>query len=388
MTAIESATGALSTRAQIAAEVASQEASDVDRRARFPKEAIDALRDHRLLGAMVPSALGGEGATLAELSEVTAILSGACASTGMVYAMHQIQVACLVGHHGNSEHLLAYLRDEVAGAQALLASATTELGVGGDVRTSLCAVVRDGDSFRLEKRAPVISYGEFADAILTTARRHPDAPASDQSLVLCRVPQAELSPMGEWDTLGFRGTCSRGFELRAAGPADAILPVPYAVISAETMLPVSHILWSSVWLGMARAAVSQARAFVRAQARKTPGTTPPSATRLAELVALEDQFAALVRDSLVRYEEAQRDREVLEGMEFALAMNGLKISSSALVLEVATRALGVCGIEGYREDSVYSLGRVLRDAHGASLMVNNDRILGHSAQMLLVSKEV
>jgi hypothetical protein len=30
---------------------------------------------------------------------------------------------------------------------------------------------------------------------------------------------------------------------------------------------------------------------------------------------------------------------------------------------------------------------VLRDAHGASLMVSNDRINTHSAQMLLVLKE-
>jgi acyl-CoA dehydrogenase len=33
------------------------------------------------------------------------------------------------------------------------------------------------------------------------------------------------------------------------------------------------------------------------------------------------------------------------------------------------------------------MGRLLRDAHGAALMVNNDRIIGNNAQMLLVSKD-
>jgi acyl-CoA dehydrogenase len=369
----------------VASEVVGAAAADVDRRARFPKEAIDALRDLRVLGALAPVELGGEGASISEMSEATSALSRACASTGMVFAMHQIQVACLV-EHTRTDALTAYLRDEIAGRQALLASATTELGVGGDVRTSRCAVESDGERFTLEKQAPVISYGEYADGVLATARRGPDSPPSDQVLVLCRPPGLSLSPLGEWDTLGFRGTCSRGFALRAEGPADEVLPDPYAEISAATMLPVSHILWSSVWLGMAQAAVSQARAYVRAQAKKSPGTTPPAAVKLAQLVALEQQLAALVHDGLARYEAARSGVETNE-MDFALTMNGLKVAASDLVLEIATLALGVCGIEGYREDSPYSLGRVLRDAHGASLMVSNDRINGHSAQMLLILKE-
>ena len=60
--------------------------------------------------------------------------------------------------------------------------------------------------------------------------------------------------------------------------------------------------------------------------------------------------------------------------------------SDELVVEVVSRALTICGIAGYLEDSPLSLGRRLRDAHGAALMVNNDRILGANAQMLLIHK--
>ena len=35
----------------------------------------------------------------------------------------------------------------------------------------------------LEKQAPVISYGEYADGVLATARRDPDSPPNDQVLV-------------------------------------------------------------------------------------------------------------------------------------------------------------------------------------------------------------
>ena len=38
------------------------------------------------------------------------------------------------------------------------------------------------------------------------------------------------------------------------------------------MVPYSHILWASLWWGIAANAVSLAAEFVRAGARKTPGT--------------------------------------------------------------------------------------------------------------------
>src|SRR6185503_10970915 len=117
--------------------------------------------------------------------------------------------------------------------------------------------------------------------ILVTARTSPDAATSDQVIVLVRKSGTTLTQTSGWDTLGFRGTCSLGFLLEARGHVDQIIPVPYADVSARTMHPISHIVWSSLWLGLASDAVSKARAFVRAEARKKPGTTPPGALRVA-----------------------------------------------------------------------------------------------------------
>jgi acyl-CoA dehydrogenase len=68
-------------------------------------------------------------------------------------------------------------------------------------------------------------------------------------------------------------------------------------------------------------------------------------------------------------------------------MNNLKATSSRMAPEIVARALGVCGISGYRCDSPYSLGRHLRDAHSAALMISNDRVLAANAAMLLVHKD-
>ncbi len=125
---------------------------------------------------MLPVEFGGEGASLGDIAEICAVLGQHCASAAMVFAMHQIQVSSLVSHARSSAWHQGFLR-AVAEHQYLLASATSEAGVGGDVRTSLCAVETTGDLFHLDKNASVISYGSQADAILATARRAPDVAA-------------------------------------------------------------------------------------------------------------------------------------------------------------------------------------------------------------------
>src|SRR5574337_77348 len=201
--------------ARIGREVAGPAAAAVDRDASFPHEAMAALRAERMLGAMVPADLGGGGASLREVALAVQALGEHCASTAMVYAMHQIEVACLA-RHGHTPFLREALA-RVAGEQLLLASATTEAGIGGDIRSSSCAVHAAGGRFRLEKHAPVISYGAQADGILVTARRAPDAAPSDQVLIYVLRDTCRLTPAGTWNTLGFRGTCSLGFRLAAEG---------------------------------------------------------------------------------------------------------------------------------------------------------------------------
>ena len=366
--------------AAIADEVAGPAAADVDERGRFPSETLAALKAEGLLAALVPVELGGGGASLAEVSQGLVALGRRCASSAMVVAMHHIQVACLV-RHGRNDLLRRYL-EELAEHQYLLASATTEVGTGGDVRSSICALEVSGGRFRVEKQAPVISYADDADAVLVTARRTADSPDSDQVIVLCRPPGLELEQVGEWNALGFRGTCSTGFVLRATGDADSVLDEPYGDISTQTMLPTAHLLWSSVWLGIASDAVELARKYVQGEARRKPGTAPPAALRLAEVTVVHQQFTDMVQSSLARYEAADADR--LSSIGFGVGMNALKVSASTLVVDIVRECMLICGLASYRLDTPYSLGRHLRDSMGAALMVNNDRIMANNAQMLLV----
>jgi acyl-CoA dehydrogenase len=376
---------ALDTRAQAAAEVAARHADDVDASARFPAESIAALAEARLLGASIPVELGGEGLALTALVGIAALLGAACSSTGMIFAMHHSQVLSLTRHLGGSPALSA-LASRIAREQLLLASATTEIGIGGDVRSSTCHVDRHGDRVHLVKHAPVISYGDSADLVLVTARRDADSAPGDQVLLACDGDGLTLEPRGTWDTLGLRGTSSRGYLLSADVPADRLIPAPYEEISAETMLPVSHVLWAGVWLGMARAAVGTARRYVQSAARKSIGTTPPGATALVGLVAQLDALELQVTDAARAFDEHRDDREALGRVGFMVRMNNLKVSASDAVAGIVGGALRITGISGFRNDGDYSIARLFRDAQGAALMVHNDRITAQTAQLLLVQK--
>ncbi len=376
-----------------ALEIAAKHAADVDQNARFPFEAIQALREAGALGWAVPPELGGAGAPIEELSEAAFELSRRCSATGMIFAMHQIQVACIVRHMQDSPWFVSYLQRLVE-KQRLIASATSEIGVGGDIRKSIAALQPDAASngaglLRFEKKASTISYGAHADDLLTTVRRAPDADQSDQVLVLTHASAMELKQSGDWDTLGMRGTCSPGFLIRATLLPAQVLPAPFAAIAAETMVPYSHILWAHVWLGIATDAFHRAQNFVRDQARQSPGSTPPSALRLSELSAMMAQFRAMVKASLEEYAAIadKNGRATLATIGYAVRINNLKIAASEAAVDACERALRVCGVMGYKNGGPYSVGRHLRDAHSAALMIANDRLHATNAALLLVHRE-
>ena len=374
---------------EIGDQVAAQFADDVDREARFPAETIAALRGSGLLAALVPSDRGGEGASIAAVAESVSLLAEHCASSALVLAMHSIQVACLLRHA--TDVTLDLVVPGLLSGDLLLANANSEVGLGGERRSSICALEQITDGYRLEKRASTVSYGEYADGVLATARRTPEAPANEQVFVICLPPSLSLEPLGGWDTLGMRGTCSRPALVCAELCAEQVLD-DYADIFARTSLGASAVLLSSVWLGISEAAGKRAHAVVRAQARKRrtvgPGVPPPTAAlRLAELSVILHQLREVVAGGAAYFGSVMDSDEVTR-LRFSSRMDNLKVASSSLVVEIVQRAMQICGLAGYQNGLPESLGRLSRDAAAAPLMINNDRTLAAMAQTLMIRKEL
>lgn len=372
---------------RIADDVAAVHADDVDRNARFPAESIDALREIQGLSAFIPESLGGLGLDFRTIAEACFELGRRCGSSAMVYAMHSIKIATIARHLDGSPWFEEFLRD-VSERQLLVASVTSEIGTGGDMGRSIAAVTPAGDGLvSFEKHAPTVSYGAHADALLTTLRRTPDAEPSDQVVVVHRADQTELEPAGTWDPLGMRGTCSPGFVVRASFGAEQVLAAPFSDVMSQTMVPVTHLLWSHLWLGIATDAFDRARAFTRAAAKRSPGAPSPQALRLSHVMSDLSLLRAEVRSALDEFLRDD-DRERLSTMVSALRFNNLKIAASEQAPRVCQGAMGVCGIVGFKNDTPFSVGRHLRDTMSACLMIANERIHQRNADLLLIAKEV
>jgi acyl-CoA dehydrogenase len=373
-----------------AAAVAREHANDVDRDARFPDEALTALRTGGALGAFVDPALGGLGVSFESLAEACFELARGCASTGMIFAMHQIQVACIVRHAGDSAFFRGYL-ERLTGEQRLIASATSEVGTGGDLRSSIAALeVGDDGRGTFTKRAPTVSYGLHADDLLTTVRRSPDSDPSDQVLVLTCGDESGLEQVSPWDTLGMRGTCSPGFAVRARFALDQVVPGSFGAICTETMVPFSHILWAHVWLGLAADAVERAQSFMRAEARAKPGELPPTARRYSRLVTDYASMRAVVDGAAADYVRVMDEpgRESLQTLGSTVRLNTLKLAASEAAADICRDALQIVGMAGYRNGTPVSVGRHIRDSLSCSLMIANERIHHTNALLLQVHQEV
>jgi len=369
---------------EIGERIAGPAADAVDREARFPSETRDALAEARLLSAMIPTELGGGGASLAEMSGAVRALANHCTSSALVLAMHTNEIGQLV-RFGRTPELRELLR-EISDHQLLVANANSEVGFGGDASQSGCAIEQTDGGLRLRKHALACSYGEYADLIAATARRTPEAEPGDQIYAILRRSELSLRPTSEWDTIGLRGTCSAPLEIDANVSAGLVYPVPFSEIAAGGSLAAWLILLASAWVGLAEAAAARAHAYVR-KARASVGTVPPSALRLAELAIRLTEARGTLTGALWSYEQAEAGGE-LNSIRLVTEARTLKVATSTLALQVATDALSICGITGYRRTGPASMDRLLRDAHGSVVMVSNDRYLHANASILTVRKDL
>jgi acyl-CoA dehydrogenase len=379
----------LRTVREIAVDVAAPNADSVDREARFPAETIGALRESGALAALVPERLGGTGADLPTIAACCLELGRACGASAMVFAMHQIQLASIVRHLEPNSWFETYVGGLIE-APRLIASVTSEVGTGGDMSRSVAAVTVDDDGrCSFQKNAPTVSYGQYADDLLTTLRRSPGAEAGDQVAVLTHREQSHIETTGTWDVLGMRGTCSPGGLVSATFPAEQVMSAPFSEIGTESMVPISHILWSHLWLGIAEDAFARARAFARAAARRAPDDPPYPAQRLSRVMTELSVLRAEVQSGLATFQQATEtpNREGLRTMAATLRFNTLKITASEHASDVCRGALDVSGIVGFKNDTPFSIGRHLRDSMSGPLMIANERIHQTNANLLLITKD-
>ena len=139
-------------------------------------------------------------------------------------------------------------------------------------------------------------------------------PGNDQVLLVLLKSDYTLERLQVWDTLGMRGTHSEGFTLRARAAAGQILPEPYERIHAQTMVPFAHLLWGSVWAGIAAAATAKAQAFIRHVVRQSNGQMPPGAAHFTQAVSSLRTLRGVLAANLRSYETIMSDEKAIASL--------------------------------------------------------------------------
>ncbi|MET3960814.1 alkylation response protein AidB-like acyl-CoA dehydrogenase [Marmoricola sp. OAE513] len=256
----ESTADTLVQRARALAPTLTEHAVRHDADGTFVTESHAALREAGLLRAAVPTELGGDGATIADLAALQRELAHHCGSTALASSMHQHVVAFTAWRY----------RRGLPGAEATLRRVAEEGIVlvstgGGDYTQPRGEAVKVDGGYRVSGTKRFASQSEVG-TVMSTMFTYDD-PERGRRVLNMAVPIAAegITVADNWNTLGMRGTASNDLQVTDVFvPEDKVLADrPYGVIDAplQVISSVAFPIVSAVYLGVAESAYQASLAF-------------------------------------------------------------------------------------------------------------------------------
>jgi alkylation response protein AidB-like acyl-CoA dehydrogenase len=249
----------LTERAAAVGATLAEHAARHDAEGSFVTEAYDALRASGLLKAGVPVELGGDGATVAELTALQRELAQHCGSAALASSMHQHVVAFTAWRR----------RRNLPGAEATLRRVAEE-GIllvstgGGDYTHPRGEAVRVDGGYRVTGHKCFASQSNHGTVLATMFTC--DDPERGRRVLNVAVPMASpgVTVADNWDTLGMRGTASNDIVLTDVFVPDerVLANRPYGVVDPplQVISQIAFPIISGVYLGVAEAAYRAALA--------------------------------------------------------------------------------------------------------------------------------
>ena len=258
-----------------------ERAVEADRSGEFPLEHVRTISEAGLLGLTVPTAYGGLGGGLRDLSAATFAMATACASTALAYFFQ-----C----SGSSRGLLPlaaidaglFADDEVPIVRSFSEKVLRRMGTEGrwvanfaseSVRSKDAAVTIATEASRTAGGWLVSGVKSFgcatgvADDYLVTAKLDTGNTAEHLAVFLIPRDTPGVSERTRWDAIGMRATATHGIVLENAFvPDEHALTVPATFVKMTQVSRGSfvgnQVALSSVYLGAAQAVYDFALRFL------------------------------------------------------------------------------------------------------------------------------
>jgi alkylation response protein AidB-like acyl-CoA dehydrogenase len=264
---------AVATAARLAPRLAGR-AAGYDRDGTFPVDDFADLRTAGMFGLMVPSRLGGVGATFAAYTDVAYELARGNGATALVFNMHASVTGALAGITPAMVSAMGVpdeffdSRDEIlrrAAAGAFFGVAMSERGVGARLSQLSTVYSREGGGYRVKGSKTFCSGAGHADAYLVAARDADDPGTVSQFLVPAGTAGITVEPT--WDSLGMRATASHDLHLDVLVPPETLLGgVEGLALWFAQLMP--HWLvasYAAVYVGVAQASIDAAVAHLQSR---------------------------------------------------------------------------------------------------------------------------
>ncbi|MDT0270880.1 acyl-CoA dehydrogenase family protein [Streptomyces sp. DSM 44915] len=330
-------------------------AADVDERARFPQEALDALVGNDLHAVHVPEAFGGAGADALATVIVIEEVARVCASASLIPAVNKLGSLPLM-LSGSPELQERYLTPLAAG-RAMFSYCLSEPDAGSDAGGMKTRAVRDGDDYVLNGVKRWITNAGVSDYYTVMAVTDPEKRTRGGiSAFVVEKDDAGVSFGAPEKKLGIKGSPTREVYLdNVRVPADRMIGAEgTGFATAMRTLDHTRITIAAQALGIAQGALDYAQGYVRE--RKQFGK--PVGDFQGVQFMLADMAMKLAAARQLTYAAAARSQR--EDADLTFYGAAAKCFASDAAMEITTDAVQLLGGYGFTRD--YPVERMMRDA--------------------------
>ncbi|BAX99047.1 putative acyl-CoA dehydrogenase FadE [Mycobacteroides stephanolepidis] len=329
-------------------------AKDVDEKARFPQEALDALVASGFNAVHVPEEYDGQGADSVAACIVIEEVARVCASSSLIPAVNKLGTMGLI--LSGSEELKKQVLPSIASGEAMASYALSEREAGSDAASMRTRAKADGDDWIINGSKCWITNGGKSSWYTVMAVTDPEKKAHGISAFMVHKDDEGFTVGPLEHKLGIKGspTAELYFE-NCRIPGDRIIGQPGTGFKTalETLDHTRPTIGAQA-LGIAQGALDAAIAYTkdRKQFGRSISDFQGVQFMLADMAMKVEAARLLVYTAAARAERGEKS--------LGFISSASKCFASDVAMEVTTDAVQLFGGAGYTTD--FPVERMMRDA--------------------------
>ena len=324
----------------------------------LPGDEVEEMTRRGLYGLTVPAWLGGPDLPMSAVAEVLRILATGDPNLAQLPHSHYVYVNLLrrCGSRDQQRELLSAVRE---GARFGNAQAEAGTRTPDQIRTS---IVPDGGGYVITGEKFYCTGAWFAHIIPVLAR------GQDGAAYAVFVPRTArgLTVLDDWAGLGQRTTASGTVRLEGVrvGPGAVVARDP--VFGGPTTYGAfAQLMHAAIDAGIARGALDEAAAFVRAKARPWFEAGVDKAADDPLLVQRAGELAVTVRAAETLLADAGRQLDAAEGERAAGRLDAQQTGAASIAVAIAKAAADRAAVDA--ASALFELGGTRSAAAGLNL---------------------